>query len=174
MALGELGKLAVIVRRQVVTDLPQLFVDDVEVVDEPLGCRRDRTFFPDGTRERAIRGEQDLAILGDASSEGRSTARIGGDHLCRGERGRVLLEPLDAEELGDDRFFEAIRGDSPPSVPQPPASSHPLPSAPSADPIEPVIACTSLVVDDRLRRPVPTPGPLRNDVSGPSPVAMPR
>ena len=46
MAVGELGQLAVVVRGQVVADLAELLVDDVEVVDEPLGGRRDRARRP--------------------------------------------------------------------------------------------------------------------------------
>ncbi len=46
MASGQLGELAVVVRRQVVVDLAELLVDDVEVVDEPLGGRRDRRAPP--------------------------------------------------------------------------------------------------------------------------------
>ena len=47
VAIGQLGKLAVVVRRQVVADLAELLVDDGEVVDEPLGGRRDRAFVLD-------------------------------------------------------------------------------------------------------------------------------
>ena len=47
MALGQLGELAVVVRRQVVADLAELLVDDVEVVDEPLRGRRDRALVLD-------------------------------------------------------------------------------------------------------------------------------
>ena len=66
MALGQFGELAVVVGRQVVADLPELLVDDVEVVDEPFGRRRDRTFVLDRTGQEAVRREQDTAILGDA------------------------------------------------------------------------------------------------------------
>jgi hypothetical protein len=37
MTRRKLGQLAVVVRRQVVTDLAELLVDDVEVVEKPLG-----------------------------------------------------------------------------------------------------------------------------------------
>ena len=54
MALGHLGELAVVVRWQVVADLAYLFVDDREVVDEPLGRRRDRPLLLDGARQQAV------------------------------------------------------------------------------------------------------------------------
>ena len=54
MALGDLGELAVVVRRQVVADLANLFIDDREVVDEPLGRRRDRTLLLDRPRQHSV------------------------------------------------------------------------------------------------------------------------
>ena len=66
MALGQLGELAVVVRGQVVADLAELLVDDGEVVDEPLGGRRDRPLVLDRAGQDAVRLEQDAAVLGDA------------------------------------------------------------------------------------------------------------
>ena len=69
VAVGQLRKLAVVVGRQVVADLAELLVDDVEVVDEPFGRRRDRAFVLDGPREGPVRLEQDPAVLGDARTD---------------------------------------------------------------------------------------------------------
>ena len=44
--VGELGKLAVEPRREILPDLPDRRVHDVEVVDEPLRGRRDRRLPP--------------------------------------------------------------------------------------------------------------------------------
>ena len=54
VAVGQLGKLVVVVGGQVVADLAELLVDDREVVDEPFGGRRDRTFVLDGPRQKTV------------------------------------------------------------------------------------------------------------------------
>ena len=104
VALGELGQLAVVVRGQVVADLAQLLVDDVEVVDEPFGGRRDRALVLDRTGQCAVGGEQDPPVLGDAGPERAPRRGSLGDRLGGGERRGVLLEALDAEQLRDDRL----------------------------------------------------------------------
>jgi hypothetical protein len=101
---GQLRELPVVVGRQVVADLPQLLIDDVEVVDEPFGSRGDRALLADGQRQGAIAGEQDPAVVGDPGSERDSTPRIGQDGLRRRQRLGVLLQPLDAEQLCQDRL----------------------------------------------------------------------
>ena len=113
VALGELGELAVVVRGQVVADLAELLVDDVEVVDEPLGGRRDRAFVLDRPGQDAVRLQQDAAVLGDARPDGASPAGRVGDRLGGGQRLGVLLEALDAEELGEDRLLELGRQANP-------------------------------------------------------------
>ena len=76
MPLGQLGELAVVVRRQVVADLAELLVDDVEVVDEPLGGRRDRALVLDRPGQEAVGLEEDAAVLGDAGLDGASPAGL--------------------------------------------------------------------------------------------------
>ena len=63
VAALQLRQLAVVVGRQIVTDLAKLLLDDVEVVDKPFRGRRDRSFFLD-------RVSQILGILaGEARPE---------------------------------------------------------------------------------------------------------
>ncbi len=116
MALGQLGELAVVVRRQVVADLAELLVDDVEVVDEPLGGRRDRPFVLDRPGQDAVRLQQDAAVLGDAGPDGVSPTGRVGDRLGGGKRLRVLLQPLHAEELREDRLLELGLRANPPAI----------------------------------------------------------
>jgi len=59
----ELGKLAVEAGRKIVLDLADLFVDDVKIVDQPLGRRRDRTVLVGRLRQPAIGIEQNPAIV---------------------------------------------------------------------------------------------------------------
>ena len=102
--LGQLGQLPVEPGRQVVADLAQLFVDDVEVVDEPFRRRSDRALLADGLGDHAIGFAQDAAVVLNARQQSPAPARR---HALRGRQARgVLLEPLDAEELGADRVFE--------------------------------------------------------------------
>ncbi|MFI5020967.1 MAG: hypothetical protein ACHQRJ_04855 [Alphaproteobacteria bacterium] len=59
----DLGKLAVEAGRKIVLDLADLLVDDVIIVDQPFGRRRDRTVVVGRPRQRAIGIEQNLAIV---------------------------------------------------------------------------------------------------------------
>ena len=114
MAAAQLGQLAVVVRGQVVADLAELLVDDREVVDEPLGGRRDRAFVLDGPSQCAIGLDQDASVLGDPRLDGVSLVGRVGDRLSRGEGAGVLLQPLDAEQFGEDRLGELTPGVTPP------------------------------------------------------------
>ncbi|CAN5576975.1 hypothetical protein BH24CHL9_BH24CHL9_06540 [soil metagenome] len=109
MPLGELGQLAVVVRGQVIADLAKLLVHDVEVVDEPFGGRRDEALFLDGTGERPVGLQEDAPVLGHARRNRPSAARPIGRHLGDREGAGVLLQALDAEELGDDGVLELAR-----------------------------------------------------------------
>ena len=100
----QLGQLVVVVRRQVVTDLAELLVDDREVVDKPFGGRRDRAFVLDRPRQRSIGLDEDPSVLGDSRPDGPSAMLLLGDRLRRGQRVCVLLQPLAAEELGENRL----------------------------------------------------------------------
>ena len=104
--LGQLRQLAVVVRRKVVADLAQLLVDDREVVDQPLGRRRDRAFLSGRAGEHAVGLDQDATVVSDSGLHVASPARRIGDLLRGGERVGMLLEALDAEELGQDRLLE--------------------------------------------------------------------
>ena len=106
MAARQLRELAVVARGQVVVDLAELLVDDVEVVDEPLGRRRDRTVLLDRPGEDAVRLEEHAAVLGDAGLDGASAARRRGDRLDGSENLGVLFQPLDAQELLEDRLLQ--------------------------------------------------------------------
>ena len=116
MPRGQLRELAVVVRGQVVADLAELLVDDREVVDEPLGGRRDRPFVLDRTGEDAVRVDEDAAVLGDAGPDGLSPTGRVRDRLGGGQGLRVLLQPLHAEELGEDRLLELGLRANPPAV----------------------------------------------------------
>ena len=109
VTLSQFRQLVVVVGRQVVSDLSELLVDDREVVDEPLGGRRDRPFLGDRPSQRAVRLDQDPAVLGDARPDRVATSRLVGHALGTGQAPGMVLQPLHAEELGEDRLVEGGR-----------------------------------------------------------------
>ncbi len=110
-AVDELWQLAVVVRGQVVADLAELLLDDVEVVDEPLRGRRDRSLVLDRLGQLAVGLQEQAPVLGHPPGDRTSRSRTTGDGLGGGEGFAVLLEALDAEQFRDDRL--RIVGDAP-------------------------------------------------------------
>jgi len=78
----------------------------MEVVHEPFGRRGDRPLVLDGLGQDAIRLEQDPAVVRDSRADRPPGTRLGGDRLGAGKRLTVLLQALDAEQLGRDRLRE--------------------------------------------------------------------
>ena len=71
--VGELRQLAVEAGRQVLADLADLLFDDVVVVEQPLGGRRDRPALARGSRDGAIRREQYRLVVTQPRAERRAT-----------------------------------------------------------------------------------------------------
>ena len=109
--LGQLGQLAVEPGREVVADLAQLLVDDVKVVDQPFRRRRDRALLADGGGDDAVRLAEHATVVLDARQQAPPPARPVRDGLGRRQALGVLLESLDAEELGTDRALARRRRD---------------------------------------------------------------
>ena len=65
-ARGERRQLAVIAARQVLADFDQLRRDQVEVVEEPLGGRRDEVAFAHVLGERLVGGLEDALVVAQA------------------------------------------------------------------------------------------------------------
>ena len=126
----ELRQQAVEAGRQIVADLANLLVDEVEVVDQPLRGGRDRALFAHRCADRAVRGEQHAAVVAQPSREGTPSRAPTGHALRRRQALGMLLETLDAEELGADRRFAVplrTRRQGPQGSPRRPL--HALPSA---------------------------------------------
>jgi len=99
---GQLRQLAVVVRRKIVADLAELFLDDMEVVDKPLRRRCDGAFILDRAGEGTIGLQEDTPVLANPAGNGMSRAGLGRDWLGCRQRLAVLFQALDAEQLGDD------------------------------------------------------------------------
>jgi hypothetical protein len=101
----QLRQLPVVTGRQIVTDLPDLLFDEVVVVEQPLGGRRNRTTLADRFGDGAIRFEQNRLVVLQARGEAAPGRRRRRDGLGRREALGMLLEALDTEELLADGFF---------------------------------------------------------------------
>ena len=106
---SELRELPVVGRGQIIADLADLLLDEVIVVEQPFGGRRDRAALADCVRDRAIGVEQGRFVLLQAGGERPPARRLRGDDLGHRETLRMLLEPLDAEELLADGLFAVPR-----------------------------------------------------------------
>jgi hypothetical protein len=66
VVFGEFRQLTIEARRQVLADLADLLLDDVIIVEHPLGRRRDAAAFVHRAGDRAIRREQNLLVVSQA------------------------------------------------------------------------------------------------------------
>jgi hypothetical protein len=93
-ARGERRQLPEVALRQVLADFDELRRDQVKVVEEPLGRRRDERAFADVLGERAIRGFEDALVVAQPRIDAPrvAPARIDRETGRKGERS--LIEPL--------------------------------------------------------------------------------
>jgi hypothetical protein len=109
-AVGELRQLSVIAGRQVGADLADLLLDDVEVVDQPFGRRRDLGALVDRFRDRAVGLEQRAAVVGEAPRQRLAVGRRRRHGLRVREAVGVQQQPFGAEQLGADELAAGQRG----------------------------------------------------------------
>ncbi len=109
VALGDLGQQAVIALREVVANVPDLFVDDVEVVEQPLRGRRDRLSLPHRLGDVPVSSQENPRVVIDPGEEIQSFRGLLSRALGRGQALGVLLQPLHTEDLGTDRLLHVRR-----------------------------------------------------------------
>ena len=108
--VGELRELALIAAGQVEPRRADLLLDQVIVVDEPLGRRRDLATAPDRIADEPIRVAQRQLVVAQARQQPVVARGSGRDLVPAGDAPRVALELRDVEELGPDRRgFEALQ-----------------------------------------------------------------
>ncbi len=96
---GELRQLPVEPRRKVLLDLPDLLLDDVEVVEQPVGGGRDRARLAARLRDRPVRPDEHPRVLAQPRQQVPPAPLPGMAGLFGGEHPRELLELLHGEEL---------------------------------------------------------------------------
>ena len=110
---GDLRQQAVVGAREMVSDLADLFVHDVEVVEEPLFGQRDLALRADRRDDVVVSSQQHAPVLAHPGQEIPSLAGPRADSLGRGQALGVLLQALDAEQLGADRLLALRRSGDP-------------------------------------------------------------
>ena len=98
-------------RRQIILDLAKLLIDDMEVVDQPFSRGRNRLFLLNRPSYDAVGIEEHAAVLEDTRNERAALACDGCDDLCCRKALGMLLESLEAEKFGADRFFQIRKED---------------------------------------------------------------
>ena len=110
VTVSQLRQLSVKAGGQIITDLAQLLVHNVVVVDQPLCRRCDRPLLADCLGDCTIRFEQHSPVVQHASQERTAFSRRGRDALGGGKAFSVLLKTLGAEEFSPNRFLERRKG----------------------------------------------------------------
>jgi hypothetical protein len=102
---GQLRQLPIVARGQIVANFADLLLDEVVVVEQPLGGRCDGTTLADRVCDGAIGFEQNRLVVLHSSGERSPGHRPQGDGLGRREALGMLLETLETEELRADGLF---------------------------------------------------------------------
>ncbi|WP_245298993.1 hypothetical protein [Pseudotabrizicola sediminis] len=89
---------------QVFADLTQLLFDEVKIVEQPLGSRRNRLSGLQRLSAGLVRRQKRLGIFGDTRIQSRhATSQVRNDRLSNSKRPSVVLKPFSAEEVCPDR-----------------------------------------------------------------------
>ena len=111
LAGRQLGQLAVVPPRQVVLHAADLGLDQMEVVEQPLGGRGEELAAMDVVGQDAIGLAQHPARSRPPAPKNCRPRVVAGSREgeARGEPACALLQPLDAQQLGAERAFSAMR-----------------------------------------------------------------
>ena len=91
MTLCQLRQFAIIAGRQVITYLAQLLVDDVVIVDQPLGRRCDGAFLTNGPGGCTVGLEEHSAVVEHTRQQRTALPGCRRDTLSRSKTFTVLL-----------------------------------------------------------------------------------
>jgi len=109
VALGNLRQELVKAAREVVSDLSDLPVHDVKVVEDPLLGLRDLTLLSNRLDDVPVPSEKHPPVLADTGEKPAPPYAFIGGGLGRGQALGVLPKPFDTEHLGPDRLLHLRR-----------------------------------------------------------------
>ncbi len=98
-SIRELGQLPIVTGRQRGADFTNLPLDEVIIIDQPIGCRCQRAAFIDRSGNDAVGMQQYRAVVSQATGQGMAPARPRGNRLGNSETSRMLFEAFDAEQF---------------------------------------------------------------------------
>jgi hypothetical protein len=98
----QLGQLSIVAARQCVADDADVFLDDEEVVDQPLGGGRDRLIPLDGFGQNTVCGTKRLGVGVESSEQRIPATEAALDIVPSGQGSGFLFETLDAQDLVTD------------------------------------------------------------------------
>jgi hypothetical protein len=106
VTVGDLGQQAIEAPGEVVPDLPVLLVHDEKIVENPLFSRSYLPLLPNRLDDVPVRGQERPSVLADPPEQIPSLGGFLRGALGLGQAPGVLLQALDAEHLGADRFVD--------------------------------------------------------------------
>src|SRR5271165_5182895 len=101
----EFWELAIIARRQIGADLPDLPFHQMKIVDQPLSRRGDLAPIVDRLHDRPIGRQEDRGIVGKSDGERPAPCRTRSYGLSDRKTLRMRLKALDAEQFLTDRLL---------------------------------------------------------------------
>jgi hypothetical protein len=108
MSGGEFGQLIIIARRQIAPDLADLFFDEMKIVEQPFGGRREGAPVARGIGNDSVGLGEDFCVLRKPPRYRPAGGGTRHDLLGRSEALCMGLKTLDAEKLRADRFFRGL------------------------------------------------------------------
>src|SRR3990172_921948 len=99
MTALHLGQFAVVRGGKVLSNLPQLSLNQVKVVHQPFGRRGEQRLFANCNGQLAVGGEKDLTVLSQAPRDESQPSSFPAQFLGFGETASVLFKAFDAEQL---------------------------------------------------------------------------
>ena len=102
--VDQFRQLPIVAGRQCRADLTNLALDEVVVIDQPFGRRRDGAALVDRFGDHAIGVEQDSAIVGEPARQWMTLGRPWRNCLRDRKASRVLFETFGAEQFFANRF----------------------------------------------------------------------
>jgi hypothetical protein len=104
LTVSEFGKLVVVTLGEVFANFAELLFDNMKIINEPFGSRRDRTAAAYRFYESTISGNEFSAVVLEPGQQTGPTL-LPNDSVFGGKNLRVLLETFDAEHLLTDRLL---------------------------------------------------------------------